>query len=102
MKYADTFMFKLLVLVATTVALMLVQHTMLAHLAGSNTVAKIFAAGPHVDGGALVLALAFIAVRLTTFLLLPGVVVGRLGWLCVEHLAPRRRRSPAPAVGEPT
>jgi len=98
MKYRNTFTFKVLMLTAAVFGMIAVQRLMLVHLAGGNTVSRIFAAGPHVDGGTLATALTFIAVRLTTFLVLPGIAVSRLGWLYVEHLA--RRRTQAETAAE--
>jgi len=59
--------------------LMLLMHALLIRfLANSNTIASIFAAGPHVPLTTLFLALTFLALRFTTIALLPGIIAARI------------------------
>jgi hypothetical protein len=61
------------------VAAVLGLHLLLLHLmAHLGTVATLLAAGPHVPAGSLLLAIAFVLIRLLAVLVLPGFVLYRL------------------------
>jgi hypothetical protein len=74
---------------AWRVAILLAAHALLLRwMAEKDTVAVIFAPGPHVPRAELLTAAAFIAVRLATVLLVPGYLSVAALRLSLRHRTP--------------
>ena len=65
-------------LALTVIGLGGAHHTLLQALAGRNVVAILLSAGPHSPPSALVLAGAFLVIRVLAVLVLPASVLCRL------------------------
>jgi hypothetical protein len=66
------------------VALVTALHLVLLYsMAEGKIVSTLFAAGPHLPFSSFVLAIAFLAVRLTAIVVLPGYVLYRLARVVV-------------------
>jgi len=65
--------------VAEIAGFLLLHQVLLAYLARHDVVSSIFAAGPHVSRDILLLAGAFLLIRLFAVFFLPGMILGRIG-----------------------
>jgi hypothetical protein len=88
-----------LLTVVPVLGLLLLHHALMRWLAAENVVASILSAGEHTPGSTLMLAAFFVALRLFVLLVLPGLLLCRLGlWVfdrAVEAAArPSRGGSP--------
>lgn len=82
--------------IAFRVVILLVAHALLIRwMAQKDTVAVIFAPGPHVPRGELLTAAAFVTVRLATLLFIPGYLLVGLYRMCLRSF------TPAAAAGRP-
>ncbi len=78
---------KRLIYLAGEVVFILCLHTLLKQwMAGSHVAATLLSAGPHTPRLVLAGACVFVAVRLFTILLLPGLVLASLGGIVYDHL----------------
>lgn len=70
---------RIMIVTLVEVALLATLHHLLLHLlARSSTAATLLSAGPHAPLDDILLAVAFVAIRLLVILLLPGFVLYRL------------------------
>jgi hypothetical protein len=57
---------------------LLILHGILLQVAGhTHAIASVFAAGPHVPKGTLLLAVSFLGIRFVVVALIPGFIVAR-------------------------
>jgi hypothetical protein len=65
---------------AAELTVLLLIHALLLHWFSSHDiVSRIFAAGPHVPPGTLLLTLTFVLVRFLAVFALPGLILARIG-----------------------
>ena len=77
---------KKLIYLAAQVVLILCLHAVLKRwVAGGHVAATLLSAGPHTSRLVLAGAGLFVAVRLSTVLLLPGLVLASLGGILYGH-----------------
>ncbi len=82
---------KKLIYLAAEVVLILCLHALLKRwMSSSHVAATLLSAGPHTPRLVLAGAGLFVAVRLFTVLLLPGLVVASLGGIIYDHSATYR------------
>jgi len=84
---------KKLVYVGAQVLFILCLQVLLKHwMAGGHVAATLLSAGPHTPRLVLAGACLFVAVRLFTILLLPGLVLASLGGIAYDYCRRERDR----------
>ena len=71
---------------AEIVALLILHHCMIAYFAGDDVISTILAGGPDSALGITILMIGFLVVRIMVILLLPGLILMRLGLVLYESL----------------
>ena len=89
----------LLVTVAPTLGLLLLDEVSMRWLVAENVVASILSAGEHTPGSTLMLAALFVLLRLFVLLILPALLLCRLGLWVFDRALERAGRPPR--VGSP-
>lgn len=84
----------LLVTVAPALGLLLLHYALMRWLVAENVVASILSAGEHTPGSTLVLAAFFVVLRLFVLLVLPALLLCRLGLWGFDRALERADRSP--------
>ena len=85
---------RLLLVTAVQILGVLTLYALLHGMVRDNDiVSRLLAAGPHLDPGDLILGVCYLLLRLTVWLLLPGLAIYRLTRV-VWSITPRLRRGP--------
>ncbi len=93
---------KTLLLGAAEIAGVLILYQfLLGYMARHDIVSSLFASGRHVPIGVMLLTLLFVLARLFVELLLPGIILGRLGLALWDARTIRRRPTPSVTANPP-
>ena len=84
MKKPVTFRRELLRQLATPIAIVVLDRILHHVAAHTGAVASVFAAGPHVPPGTLLLTVGFLGVRFVVVAFIPGFVVARIVYAALK------------------
>jgi len=96
MRKPNTFTRELFRQLQTPITILVLNFVLLHAAARHNVVASVFAAGPHVPGMTLLLAVSFLGVRFVAVALIPGFIAARIVAVVLSRWSgPREAKSVA-------